>query len=228
MPVKVYSGIAPPKALLDAMATTGQATWSKPPPMTGHPVDDTDERPPVPPRPTGPAMPTSVEDVYDEAPPSYEDAMAETLSPVDGPRREYNPPDASSSSRTLNMELIRHRQYSGKRNVTPHCCTAIPQPTPRRNRLTCFLLPLRSLIPAHLPHLQLHASRVCSRHTRHSLQTRKVHLNISRLLKALLHRKTAMTGDDLNRDFVRSILEYPTESLYLGVQVRGAHKPSLS
>ncbi|KAH1758096.1 hypothetical protein KXX09_002832 [Aspergillus fumigatus] len=101
MPVKVYSGIAPPKALLDAMATTGQATWSKPPPMTGHPVDDTDERPPVPPRPTGPAMPTSVEDVYDEAPPSYEDAMAETLSPVDGPRREYNPPDASSSSRTI-------------------------------------------------------------------------------------------------------------------------------
>ena len=30
------------------------------------------------------------DDIPDEAPPSYEDAMADDLGPVDGPRREYN------------------------------------------------------------------------------------------------------------------------------------------
>lgn len=123
----------------------------------------------------------------------------------------------------LNLELIRRRQYSGERIVRPHRPTAILQPTRRRNPLTCFLLPLRSLIPDHLPHLPLHASRVCSRYTRPFLQTTKVHLNTSRLPKALNQcRRTAMIQDNLNLDFVRSILEYPTESLYLGVQVREA------
>lgn len=42
------------------------------------------ERPPIPPRPAGPPEPaTSAEEAEDEAPPSYEDAMAETLSPVE-------------------------------------------------------------------------------------------------------------------------------------------------
>jgi len=50
----------------------------------------------MPPRPAAAPEPTSADHVPDEAPPSYEDAMAETLSPVDGPRREYNPPDDSS------------------------------------------------------------------------------------------------------------------------------------
>lgn len=31
----------------------------------------------------------------DEAPPSYEDAMAEDIPPFDGPRRDYNPPPSS-------------------------------------------------------------------------------------------------------------------------------------
>jgi hypothetical protein len=54
----------------------------------------------MPPRPTGEPVPVNSGDVYDDAPPSYEDAMADHLSPVDGPRREYHPPDATSSSRT--------------------------------------------------------------------------------------------------------------------------------
>lgn len=102
MPVKVYSGIAPPKALLDAMAETGRVQEPKAPALPSRPAEGPSERPPIPPRPAGPAEPaTSAEEADDEAPPSYEDAMAETLSPVDGPRREYNPPDASSSSRTI-------------------------------------------------------------------------------------------------------------------------------
>lgn len=56
------------------------------------------QRPPMPPRPTtAPAVPAYPEDGYDDAPPSYEDAIAEDLGPVDGPRRAYNPPDASAS-----------------------------------------------------------------------------------------------------------------------------------
>ncbi|KAF9886416.1 hypothetical protein FE257_011448 [Aspergillus nanangensis] len=109
MPIKVYSGIAPPQALLDAMAATGRVKPTVTPPMPTRPIENAHERPPMPPRPTTesaeppafdvPAapVPVSAEETYDDAPPSYEDAMAETLSPVDGPRREYNPPDASSS-----------------------------------------------------------------------------------------------------------------------------------
>lgn len=97
LPVKVYSGIAPPQALLDAMAAGGRPISIKP--LPAEPVNNAGDRPPMPPRPSGSGIPTSVEDAYDEAPPSYEDAMAETLSPVDGPRREYNPPDAPSANR---------------------------------------------------------------------------------------------------------------------------------
>ncbi|THC98735.1 hypothetical protein EYZ11_001798 [Aspergillus tanneri] len=101
MPVKVYSGIAPPQALLDAMATTGRVK-----PMESHsvpslPSGESSVRPPMPPRPSAPPVPASSEETYDDAPPSYEDAMAESLGPVDGPRREYNPPDSSSPGRSV-------------------------------------------------------------------------------------------------------------------------------
>ena len=96
MPVKVYSGIAPPQALLDAMAASGRVKPAQPQP--NGPAQG--ERPPMPPRPAAPPAPATSDEGYDEAPPSYEDAMAETLSPVDGPRREYNPPD-SISRRTI-------------------------------------------------------------------------------------------------------------------------------
>lgn len=98
MPVKVYSGIAPPQALLDAMAAAAlQPSPSKPKPRPTWSENEGANRPPVPPRPAtgGPVPADSV--AYDDAPPSYEDAMAENLSPVDGPRREYHPPDASTA-----------------------------------------------------------------------------------------------------------------------------------
>ena len=34
-------------------------------------------------------------EIPDEAPPSYEDALAEDMAPVDGPRREYNQPQGA-------------------------------------------------------------------------------------------------------------------------------------
>ncbi|GAB1213903.1 hypothetical protein ATERTT37_003056 [Aspergillus terreus] len=127
MPVKVYSGIAPPQALLDAMAATGRVKPTIPPPMPKRPTEDGGERPPMPPRPsTGLAepsgaaghslypVPVSADETYDDAPPSYEDAMAETLSPVDGPRREYNPPDTSSRRSHESGADRRPSDYRGK------------------------------------------------------------------------------------------------------------------
>jgi len=78
--VEIFSGIHPPAALLDAMAS----------------------RPSVPVRPTVQTQPQSYDPAYppqlgapgapdaDDAPPSYEDAMADEMSPADGPRREYS------------------------------------------------------------------------------------------------------------------------------------------
>lgn len=98
MAVKVYSGIAPPQALLDAVAASAQnKVKSSLPHHPSRSSDDEDERPPMPPRPAAPSVPNASDDAYDDAPPSYEDAMAESLGPVDGPRREYNPPAASSA-----------------------------------------------------------------------------------------------------------------------------------
>lgn len=95
MPVKVFSGIAPPQALLDAIAASSlQPSPSKP---TGQNFPTvTDSRPSIPPRPSGVPVSAEAGAAYDDAPPSYEDTMAENLSPVDGPRREYHPPDAST------------------------------------------------------------------------------------------------------------------------------------
>lgn len=101
MPVKVYSGISPPQALLDAMAENGHIQPTVSPTKPSRPSQETSAPPPMPPRPTRPPAPLNPEDGYDDAPPSYEDAMAETLSPVDGPRREYNPPATSSTGRPI-------------------------------------------------------------------------------------------------------------------------------
>ncbi|KAF7714739.1 Uncharacterized protein PECH_007724 [Penicillium ucsense] len=98
MPVKVYSGIKPPSALLEAMAAaTPQSTSSKPAPVPFPSQSHEGERPPMPPRPPAGPVPASEGVLHEDAPPSYEDAMGENISPVDGPRREYHPPDASSS-----------------------------------------------------------------------------------------------------------------------------------
>ncbi|KAI9368283.1 hypothetical protein BJX61DRAFT_231280 [Aspergillus egyptiacus] len=97
VPVSVYSGITPPPALLEAMAAKTRVKPKVPPQPPTRPQEDDTERPPIPPRPTVPPLAASSENAYDDAPPSYEDAMAESLSPLDGPRREYYPPAASSA-----------------------------------------------------------------------------------------------------------------------------------
>ncbi|KAI9788718.1 MAG: hypothetical protein M1835_002117 [Candelina submexicana] len=70
MPVQVYSGIAPPPALLSIMADSQSA--------------------PLPFTPSSAAA--------GDAPPSYEDAMAIELAPVDGPRRQYAQANAAGPS----------------------------------------------------------------------------------------------------------------------------------
>ncbi|CBF82541.1 hypothetical protein AN9105.2 [Aspergillus nidulans FGSC A4] len=98
VPVRVYSGVAPPAALLEAMATNTQDKPKRPILTPSSPWTEDTERPPIPPRPTAALAPINSDEFQEEAPPSYEDAMAETLSPLEGPRREYYPPDASSCS----------------------------------------------------------------------------------------------------------------------------------
>lgn len=89
--VQVYSGMAPPPALLEAMGFSGEEAGG---------VSTSPPAPHPPPRPSAPAYPAPPPnpEEYEDAPPSYEDAMAEALGPVDGPRREYNPPDAVSGN----------------------------------------------------------------------------------------------------------------------------------
>ena len=85
MPVKVYSGIRPPQALLDAMMSN--------PPLP-HVSTQTPSTPTHPPQSFGP--PPS--NIPADAPPSYEDAVADDLGPIDGPRREYTQPQMQGSS----------------------------------------------------------------------------------------------------------------------------------
>ena len=102
MPVQVYSGIEPPNALINEMTK-----------RQGNPQHQAD-----PHNPTifmhraehnssvgseqgtelgaaGTLHPIALANATpDEPPPSYEDAMAEDLAPVDGPRREYEQPES--------------------------------------------------------------------------------------------------------------------------------------
>ncbi|EGE00151.1 hypothetical protein TESG_07472 [Trichophyton tonsurans CBS 112818] len=123
MAVQVYSGIAPPQALLDAM--NGQPSKGPIPapvqtpvfgfgpgpshippsqPMAGpgpgpSPIPmNPNIPPPQPPRPSPANHPVLMENFEEAPPPSYEDAMADALAPVDGPRHEYNPLAASQRS----------------------------------------------------------------------------------------------------------------------------------
>ena len=112
MPVEVYSGIAPPQALLDQMANR----------PTAQPVPSYNVRPsgsangpslghsPGTSRPPGQAQSDHIEpspsDIPSEAPPSYEDAMADDLAPIDGPRRDYSTPSTSSGKKTANDDRL--------------------------------------------------------------------------------------------------------------------------
>jgi hypothetical protein len=115
----VYSGIAPPQALLDAVAAE----------KGGRRVPRPTRRPPEPsnppPRPFGQvgALPPDtdlqpLQESYDDAPPSYEDAMADTLAPLDGPRREYNPPNASEPVADRKGSVNQGRQGQVASNIS--------------------------------------------------------------------------------------------------------------
>lgn len=115
LPVQVFSGIAPPPKLLELMANNprpqptpvalfprpkeSKATYS--PSDTSMPSTPLQE-PTTPlteinsyPAPVGTYTNQQPSDYQDEAPPpSYEDAMADEMAPVDGPRRDYHLPSS--------------------------------------------------------------------------------------------------------------------------------------
>ncbi|TVY52206.1 hypothetical protein LCER1_G006293 [Lachnellula cervina] len=81
--VEIYSGVKPPAALLDAMASRPpvpvRPSTTQPPPTSVQAAD-----PLYPPQLGTPGATVT------DAPPSYEDAMADDIAPADGPRREYS------------------------------------------------------------------------------------------------------------------------------------------
>ena len=96
MPVQVFSGISPPQQLLDQMASRpgnqGNSYVSSNLRPPGGSVNDHVSGPSRPPGQTqqpSDHIEPSPSDIPDVAPPSYEDAMADDLAPVDGPRRDY-------------------------------------------------------------------------------------------------------------------------------------------
>jgi hypothetical protein len=105
LPVKIYSGIAPPKALLEA-TLTGDAQKLKPTMHTLNvPPYQQAQAPHTPTTPThagfasGPnafpgqsAQPPPQAGGFEEAPPSYEEAIGQDLPPINGYRGSYQPP----------------------------------------------------------------------------------------------------------------------------------------
>ena len=96
LPVKVYSGIAPPKALLEAGFNAEKPGTLAPPPHAA-------PRPHTPTTPThggfdganafsGQPIQPQHAPAYDDAPPSYEDAIGQDLPPINGYRGSYQPP----------------------------------------------------------------------------------------------------------------------------------------
>ena len=83
--VEIYSGITPPAALLDAIASRPPGVPSRPSNISA-PSQAPAYDPMYPPQLPPGANPGTTSD----APPSYEDAMADEISPADGPRREYS------------------------------------------------------------------------------------------------------------------------------------------
>ena len=116
--VQVFSGIEPPPELLRAMADAKGDPNKRPQRpqvntqahneklrMEGH-DHHTQAVPPTPMDSAGPSQPPSIparygqptgpdEPRYNDAPPSYEDAIASDLPPVDAPRPNYAPPPPS-------------------------------------------------------------------------------------------------------------------------------------
>jgi hypothetical protein len=84
----IFSGIAPPPALLRRMTNTPCRLPSGAPSGRNPSSQGLSSAPPG----TSPSWQPPPEEVDDVAPPSYEDAMADEIGPVDGPRRNYSIP----------------------------------------------------------------------------------------------------------------------------------------
>ncbi|KAF2736490.1 arrestin [Polyplosphaeria fusca] len=102
LPVKVFSGVAPPKALLEATSTVDTGKL-KPPVGTGLAPASPMQAPHTPVDAPGFSGSTAFPPMqgaagadhlapYDEAPPSYEDAIGQDLPPINGYRGSYQPP----------------------------------------------------------------------------------------------------------------------------------------
>ncbi|EXJ70693.1 uncharacterized protein A1O5_05683 [Cladophialophora psammophila CBS 110553] len=151
LPVLVYSGIAPPPQLLKAMANNPRPQPSplhlSPPRPTE--MNDMSLRPETPsgtpttplseinsyPAQVGSYSPHEQSGIPDDAPPSYEDAMAEDIAPVDGPRREYHVPSEPVAQRpafnadSKGGELgrrVSERLFSGGEPAAPTRTTSMP------------------------------------------------------------------------------------------------------
>ena len=113
LPVKVFSGIAPPKALLEAGFNAGSA---------GNPstlqVPQYGQAPHTPPSPsqasfnnanafTGQPVHPQNTPAYDDAPPSYEDAVGQNLPPINGYRGSYQPPPVPEGAPRISDEKRR-------------------------------------------------------------------------------------------------------------------------
>jgi len=100
LPVQIFSGITPPKKLLEAMAnarphaSSSYVSTKAPALPTRRPVPKQDGQHSTTAQPSSSEQPGphDAPPVYSEAPPSYEDAVIHDLPPVDGLRRDYAPP----------------------------------------------------------------------------------------------------------------------------------------
>lgn len=121
LPVKVFSGIAPPKALLEA-ARTGN-TGKLNPGTLNVPAHNQSQAPQTPTTPThsgfnhdGPAFggspmqPSPQQQPggdFGDAPPSYEEAIGQDLPPINGYRGSYQPPTVPAGAPTFPEEKRR-------------------------------------------------------------------------------------------------------------------------
>lgn len=97
--VKVYSGIAPPPELLAAIDAGRRARQQNAtrPETAKFDVHNDEQPPPTPERPPrdpnsalAPALEIAELEAPTDAPPSYEDAIADQFAPIEGPRHAFN------------------------------------------------------------------------------------------------------------------------------------------
>ncbi|KAF2839389.1 arrestin [Patellaria atrata CBS 101060] len=128
LPVKIFSGIAPPPALLERMLNAASQEPVLPPRPNSHagfphsPIDSPGAHQYPSPQqgqylaPAGPSIAQPYQGSaphsgaapgYDDAPPSYEDAIASDMPPIDGPRRDYAPPPPAEGASTFAIDQKR-------------------------------------------------------------------------------------------------------------------------